>query len=111
VTIDTKCLEISQQKYLFVTDGRKNLNVICRKRKKQVYYYESKAFDRFTLCYSKSGLHNSESSKDQIYQNKFAAGRKSLFLRSLEEILKRQLVIRSCKNGESKSITVYFHVK
>jgi len=56
------------------------------------------------------GLHNSESSKAQIDQFKFSAGRKSLFRCSLEEILKRQVIIRSCtpQNGESKSITVYF---
>ena len=57
----------------------------------------------------KPGLHNSESSKGQIDQHAFAAGHKILFHCSLEEILKRQTIIRSCKpqNGESKSVTVY----
>ena len=53
-------------------------------------------------CYEKSfrkpmrcslvnaGLHNSESLRGQIDQHRFAAGRKSLFCCSLEEILKRQ---------------------
>jgi len=40
------------------------------------------------------GLYNSESAKRQIDQHKFAAGRKSLFSFSVEEILK-QLIIRS----------------
>ena len=42
-----------------------------------------------------AGLHNSESSKDQIDQHKLAAGRKSLFRHSVEEILKGQVIIRS----------------
>ena len=42
-----------------------------------------------------SGLHNSESSKGQIDQHKLAAGRKSLFRDSVEEILKGQVIIRS----------------
>ena len=41
------------------------------------------------------GLHNSESSKGQIDQHKLAAGRKSLFRDSVEEILKGQVIIRS----------------
>ena len=41
------------------------------------------------------GLHNSESSKGQIDQHKLAAGRKSLFCHSVEEILKGQVIIRS----------------
>jgi len=44
---------------------------------------------------SKSGLHNSESSKRQIDQHKFAAGRKSLFRCSLEEIPEWQSIYRS----------------
>jgi len=45
---------------------------------------------RICLCKgtSRAGLHNSESSKGQIDQHKLAAGRKSLFRRSVEEILK-----------------------
>jgi len=42
-----------------------------------------------------AGLHNSESSKGQIDQHKFAAGRKSLFRCNAEEILKEQLIVRS----------------
>ena len=42
-----------------------------------------------------AGLHNSESSKGQIDQHKLAAGRKSLFRHSVEEILKGQVIIRS----------------
>jgi len=58
----------------------------------------------------KTGLLNSESSNGQIDQHKFAAGHEILFRYSVEKILKRQLIKRSCKpqNGESKSITVYF---
>jgi len=41
------------------------------------------------------GLHNSESSKGQIDQHKLAAGRKSLFRHSVEEILKGQVIIQS----------------
>ena len=41
------------------------------------------------------GLHNSESSKGQIDRHKLAAGRKSLFRGSVEEILKGQVIIRS----------------
>ena len=41
------------------------------------------------------GLHNAESSKGQIDQHKLAAGRKSLFRHSVEEILKEQVIIRS----------------
>jgi len=45
----------------------------------------------------------------QIDQHKFSAGRKSLFRCGVEEILKRQLSeVVSHKNGECKSITVYF---
>ena len=44
---------------------------------------------------SKAGLHNPESSKCQIDQHKLAAGRKSLFRHSVEEILKGQVIIRS----------------
>jgi len=43
----------------------------------------------------RSGLHNSESSKGQIDQHKLAAGCKSLFRGSVEEILKGQVIIRS----------------
>jgi len=51
---------------------------------------------------TRSGLHDSESSKGQIDQYKFRAGRKRLFgpeayVCSLEEILKRHLIIRSYK--------------
>jgi len=42
-----------------------------------------------------SGLHNSESSKGQIDQQKLAARRKSLFRHSVEEILKGQVIIPS----------------
>ena len=42
-----------------------------------------------------TGLHNSESSKGQIDQHKFPAGRKSVFRCNVEEILKRQLIVRS----------------
>jgi len=45
--------------------------------------------------YLKTGLHNSESSKGQIDQHKLAAGRKSLFRGSVEEILQGQVIIRS----------------
>jgi len=41
------------------------------------------------------GLHNSESSKGQTDEHKLAAGRKSLFRHSVEEILKGQVIIRS----------------
>jgi len=42
-----------------------------------------------------AALHNSESTKDQIGQHKFASGRKSLFHCSLKGILKRRLISRS----------------
>ena len=42
-----------------------------------------------------AGLHNSKSSKGQIDQHKLAAGRKSLFRHSVEEILKGQVIIQS----------------
>jgi len=44
---------------------------------------------------SVTGLHNSQSSKDQIDQHKLAADRKSLFRHSVEEILKGQVIIQS----------------
>jgi len=45
--------------------------------------------------FCRAGLHNSESSKGKIVLHTFAAGRKSLFRCSVEEILKEQLIIRS----------------
>ena len=45
--------------------------------------------------YAMSGLHNSESSKGQIDQHKLAAGHKSLFRHSVEEILEGQAIIPS----------------
>ena len=48
-----------------------------------------------THQYCSTGLHNSESLKGQIDQHKLAAGRKSLFRHSVEEILKGQVIIRS----------------
>ena len=39
-----------------------------------------------------AGLHNSESSEGQNDQHKFAAGRKSLFRSSVEEIVKGQII-------------------
>jgi len=50
---------------------------------------------RLNNLWSTAGLHNSESSKGQIDQQKLAVGRKSLFRRSVEEILKGQVIIRS----------------
>jgi len=62
------------------------------------------------IYWHRPGLHNSESSRGQIDQHKFSAGRKSRFRCSLEEIMKRQLIIQvvSHTNSESKSIALYF---
>jgi len=50
----------------------------------------------FTIIHAyRAGLHKSESSKGQIDQHKLAAGRKSLFRHSVEEIRKGQVIIRS----------------
>ena len=62
------------------------------------FIYSSDAYvvgDFNTIRSPTAGLHNSESSKGQIDQHKLAAGRKSLFRYSVEEILKGQVIIRS----------------
>ena len=56
--------------------------------------YSSQQFKTLASC-SRSGLHNSESSKGRIDQHILAAGRRSLFRGSVEEILKGQVIIRS----------------
>jgi len=64
---------------------------------------KSKVWDKVILSWNPV-LHNSESSKGQIDQHKFAAGHKSLFRCSLEEIMERQLIIRSRASGKFSAI-------
>jgi len=60
-----------------------------------ITFKKIEAFTENTFNPSKTDRHNSESSKGQIDQHKLAAGRKSLFRRSVEEIVKGQVIIRS----------------
>ena len=68
---------------------------------RDVYHYHIHALivklykNKNLRCSFKAGLHNSENSNVEIDPHKFAAGRKSLFPGSSEEILKRQWIIRS----------------
>ena len=101
-----KTLERIRKSYSFIKNDLKHEitlanNLLLKESKLPIsleQFFHLQLLKKFHLIVTggcKPRLHNSESSKGQIDQHKLAAGRKSLFRHSVEEMLKGQVIIRS----------------